>query len=200
VIGRSRHLHDDRLYVCYVAERNGEFMDPPMAEHLQECAHCNARYDGIARLMDDLRSDADAELEVLFPTERLEAQRAHLRRRLDHLGQAAKVISFPGRAAEPTPDHADRARTTRWVAAAAAAGLFVGLAVGVLSNFGEPVAPLEVAVSQPVNAEPVTFRLPVDEETFLQELERAHDRQRARALMSLDAFTPSIRDINADLR
>ncbi len=199
MIGRSRHPHDERLFTCYVAERNGELIDPPLAEHLADCAECGVRYDSLVRFMDDLHTGADADVDALFPADRREAQRTQIARRIDHLGQAARVISFPARAAEgagPSPAQ----RTARWVAAAAAAGLFVGVIVGTLSNIGAPVESVEVAVSQPGASEPVRFRLPMDEESFLREVELARGRQRARALMPLDAFTPSVREISTEVR
>ena len=200
MIGRSPHLHDERLLTCYVAERGGERVDPPLAEHLAECADCNARYDGLVRFLDDLRTDADTALDTLFPAERLDAQRLAIARRLEHLGQAARVISFPARPAENPVSVSGSRQTARWVAAAAVAGLFVGLVLGAFSNIGAPVGPVEVAVSQPVPTDPLSVRLPLDEETFLRELELARGRQRTRALMPLDAFTPSIREVNAQLR
>jgi hypothetical protein len=195
-----RHPSEKRLLSAYIAERTGDLPDPRLTEHLVGCASCTARYTGVARFMDRLRQEADVELEVHFPADRLETQRLHIARRLEHVGHAARVISFPARAT----DAATRARSThrgsRWVAAAAVAGLVVGLVLGALSNENTPVAPVEVAVA-PVGAEePLMLRAPMDEDTFLQELELAGIRQRVQALRPLDAFTPTVQEVTTQVR
>ena len=40
---RAQHLHDDRLFDCYLAVRDGEALDPPVAEHLTDCDVCHER-------------------------------------------------------------------------------------------------------------------------------------------------------------
>lgn len=196
---RSRHPHDKTLLSCYLASRDGEFIDPPVAEHLADCPQCRARFAELTGFMDGLHRDADAAVDALFPTERLDAQRTQILRRIDHIGQHARVITFPGRAADTAAAASPARQTTRWVAAAAVAGLVVGLTVGAFTSLTS-VEPVEVAVSQPAAGEPVILRLPMDEETFLRELELARVRQRTRALMPLDAFTPSIREISSEVR
>jgi hypothetical protein len=87
----------------------------------------------------------DAEFSALFPPERLREQQQDIVRRLELVGRAARH-QLP-RAAGPattgtTASPAAQPRTSvsrlaaRWVAAAAAAGLFVGVAAGTVFNFG----------------------------------------------------------------
>ena len=132
--------------------------------------------------------------------EHLEAQRASIARRIEHLGHAARVISFPGRAAEIPAAAPTRRRSSRWIVAAAVAGLFVGLILGTLSNVNQSAPPVEVAVSAPAPDEPLAVRAPVDDDTFLRELELASIRQRARAISPLDAFTPTVREVTTEVR
>ena len=59
MISRARHLQEERLFDSYLAERAGEPIDPPIAEHLADCAACCARYAELAAFMDALRKDGD---------------------------------------------------------------------------------------------------------------------------------------------
>jgi hypothetical protein len=94
------------------------------------------------------------------------------------VGHAARVISFPARASDAATRAPATHRGSRWVAAAAVAGLIVGLVLGALSNENTPIAPVEVAVA-PVGAnEPLMLRAPMDEDMFLQELEPSRKSQR----------------------
>src|SRR5438105_2020798 len=128
---RARHLHEDRLFECYVTERSGEPVDPRIAEHLADCEPCAVRYTELAGFMDGLSAQADVETDAVFTADRLRAQQQQIARRIEHLGHAARVISFPrpfsgDRLHASTPAHA----RSRWVATAAAAGLFIGVALG----------------------------------------------------------------------
>ena len=126
MIGRVRHLQEDRLFDCYTAAQGGESLDPRAAAHLAQCAECRARYDELVQFMDDLRQEADEETSAVFTPETLRAQQQHIMRRIEHFGHPARVLSFPGRVVRrhfaPTGRIAPR-----WTAAAAAAGLFIGV-------------------------------------------------------------------------
>jgi hypothetical protein len=77
-----------------------------------------------------LRHEGEAEADAVFTADRLRAQQQHIERRLAHVGRPARVISFPGQFVRRTI-HASTSRTApRWMAAAAAAGLFIGVALG----------------------------------------------------------------------
>src|SRR5215831_3704886 len=136
MIARAPHLQDERLYECYYAERRGDAPDPPTAEHLSDCDECRRRFDELSRFLAELRADADAEIDAAFPPERLRAQLQDIARRLEGVGRAARVISFPGRMVARQSTTSVARLATRWVAAAAAAGLFVGVAAGTVFNFG----------------------------------------------------------------
>jgi hypothetical protein len=220
VIARAHHLHDDRLLDCYVAARTGETPDPPAAEHLIECETCAARVAELTAFMDGLRADADAETDGVFTPDRLRAQHQHIMRRLEHIGRAARVISFPGRVGRQM---AVATRVApRWLAAAAAAGLFVGVAVGgmLFDSSSAPTQTTLMARTKPVRRTtppPVRVISPAsvveepappaqppkaaggDDDTFLSELENAL-QHRTRELQPFDALTPHVRDVSAQLR
>ncbi|HEY6213918.1 MAG TPA: hypothetical protein VIW45_16605, partial [Vicinamibacterales bacterium] len=99
---RAQHLHDDRLFDCYVAERGGETPDPRAAEHLTDCRECSGRYAELSRFMETLRADGEAESDAVFTADRLRAQQAAIARRIELVGRPARVISFPGAAAART--------------------------------------------------------------------------------------------------
>ena len=60
-MGRRRHLVEERLFDCYVAQRGGESIEPPAADHLADCGECAARYAELAQFMDGLRADMAAD-------------------------------------------------------------------------------------------------------------------------------------------
>jgi hypothetical protein len=213
MIGRARHLRDDRLYECFLADRDGAPVDPPAADHLARCAACGARYTELVEFFSSLGAEGTREADAVFTPERLHEQRDHVLRRVEHLNRAARVISFPGRA----PHHMTGASTRvapRWLAAAAAAGLFVGVAVG--GVFSQPrtarsSAPLRVSSGQsagghlaPQPADLVNYAVVVtdgvDDERLLMELEVALERPHTRELQPFDALMPRAREIGSQVR
>lgn len=204
-MGRAHHLAEDRLFEHYVAERGGEPLDPPTAEHLGDCADCSARYGELARFMDSLRSEVDAETDDLFPPEWQEAQRQQIARRVAHVGRAARVISFPGRLVARHMGGRTPRLAPRWAAAAAAAGLFVGVAVGMFYDARARVPRMTTASAvRPIQsaAPAVVISAPtlLDTDRFLEELEGALGGPRTPELMSLDVLTPHVRDIALNTR
>jgi hypothetical protein len=114
----------------------------------------------------------------------------------------------------------------RWLAAAAAAGLFVGVAVGGMLFDSSGTAPTQTtllartkpvrrmtpppvrvtspaSVAEPQPAPPAPPAQPqkatTDDDTFLSELENAL-QYRPRELQPYDALTPHVRDVSAQLR
>jgi hypothetical protein len=209
MIFRTRHLAEDCLFDCYLAEQGGESIEPPTAEHLADCAVCRARYADLRRFMDGLRTEADAELNEIFPLDRLRAQQRQIARRIENLGHHARVISFPGHG----PDHGAAAASWRapwWAATAAAAGLAVGVAIGSLYySSATPVTTQTIQIAEapgPVHpatppAEPSRVGdVVIDNEAFLSELELALERPRTRELVALDELTPHVREVRVQLR
>jgi hypothetical protein len=210
MIVRAPHLQEDRLYECYYAERRGDAPDPPSAEHLTDCDVCRRRFDELSRFMAALRTEADAELEASFPPERLRAQQQEIARRLESVGRAARVISFPGRVAGRQANTSTARLATRWVAAAAAAGLFVGVAAGTAFNFGgrlDFVRNARLNIGQPMRQRIVSgpaLLTPAGvgaatasdtDDVFMSDLESALDRPHTSELAVFDALTPHVREI-----
>ena len=207
----SRHLSERRLFDSCMAERHGEPLDPPTAEHLADCMACQTRYAQIGEFLQGLWFEADAETDVVFDAERLRDQQQQIGRRIAQLTQSARVISFPGRDRHRSDTVASRF-TPRWAAAAAAAGLFVGIGVGVaferrsLSVPTTVVAPHAAPVSPPPSPAEANPVFPVlasyekDDSTFMSELEVALEQPYTPELMALDAFTPHVRTISLRMR
>ncbi len=213
MIGRANHLHDERLFDCYLADRAGDVVDPPAAEHLLECAECDARFNELAQFMDTVRTEGDAHADDLFTPERLWNQHQAILHRIEQVGRPARVISFPDRVGGHVTSATMRV-APRWLAAAAAAGLFVGVAVGgmffdqgarvvgtqsMMARSKPPrtaVAPPPVRITSPAS---VVVDAP-DDDDFLAELEQALQNPGTRELIPLDALTPHVRDISARLR
>lgn len=201
MIGRARHLHDDRLFECYVAEHGGDSVDPPLAEHLADCADCRARYGDIARFMDDLRTEADAETDEIFTADRLRLQQQQIARRIEHLAHPARVLSFPARIVQRHFTLSAGRVAPRWAAAAAAAGLFVGVAVGMfLDSRTRVIAPIVVSAPRPVRvpASIAAVSAPIiDDDTILTEIEAVVAGPHSVELLPFDTLTPRVREISS---
>lgn len=208
MILRARHLPEEGLFECYLAEQGGEPIEPPAAEHLTDCAECGARYADLRRFMDGLRTEADAELDEICPPERLRAQQQNIARRIEQLGHPARVISFPGHRpgekGQPMPSSGSHA-TPRWIGAAAAAGLVIGIGVGSLYYSRGPQGAQAVTIgnfAQSAEA-PAPASAPVlvndINEAFLTELELALERPHTRELVALDELTPHAREVRVQL-
>jgi hypothetical protein len=185
----SAHLSDDRLIeVCL-----DRVPEPREQRHLDGCPECEQRRSDLAQLLADVSDVAIAEADVAFPAERLVRQQARILHRLEHEGRPARVIAFPaGHGHDVTPL---RARPgMRWVAAAAAAGLVIGLVAGHLAH------DLPVAGTSPRQA-PGTGTLQavstsLSEEEFLGQLEVAIQGG-STALRPLDDLTPRVWEVAA---
>ena len=200
---RAHHLDEERLFDCYLTVRNGEVLDPPVAEHLTDCDWCGNRYADLTQFMDSLGTTAEVEADAVFTADRLRAQRQHIALKLEHLGQPARVISFPGRATGQFAGSSSVRPARRWIAAAAAAGVFIGVGTGLLLDWER--APRHrtsgVVARQTVLTSPGRIELSRpegsdDDGAFLSELEQAGDRPRIRELSAVDALTPHVREIN----
>ncbi len=100
----------------------------------------------------------------------------------------------------------------RWLAAAAAAGLFVGVAVGgtiLHPGLQRSVAPMRVAGSPTASARlapspGVLINAPsnvidsIDDDAFLMQLEFALERPHTQELQPFDALTPHVREIGVN--
>jgi hypothetical protein len=203
VIGRTHHLSEERLFDGYVAERSGEPLDPPAAEHLADCGDCRDRFADLRRFMDGLRSEADADVGALFPPEWQAAQRHQIDRRLEHVGHAARVISFPAESMARHIAGTGARFTLRWAVAAAVAGLLVGVAVGMYYDSPSGAPAMTISRSASVAAPAVAVSAPppaLDPDAFLTELEMALGGPRTPELRPFDELTPHVREIMVNSR
>jgi hypothetical protein len=223
MIIRASHLSDDTLFDCYYASRRGDTLDPPSAEHLTDCESCSRRYADIGTFLNTISEDADADVNALFPAERLVAQQQDIARRLELVGRAARVITFPGRSggAGSVSAVAQKARASvsrravRWVAGAAAAGLFVGVAASTVFNFGprfdfaregrragmNGAGRQTMTSTAPARSPAAVEHAVVDmDDMFMSDLESVLDRPHTRELVAFDALTPHVREIRDSAR
>lgn len=204
--GHQHHLQDERLFECYLTERSGALIDPPAAEHLTDCGPCSERYAELVRLMESVRNDGAAEADAVFTPERLRAQHQQIVRRLERVRRPARVISFPGQLVRRTMTATGGRTAPRWIAAAAAAGLFIGVALGasyernpLLHSSGRSNA-RNADASRSSRLSPVATRGTeqanvAEDDAFLSDLEVALERPHTRELLAFDAFTPHVREV-----
>jgi hypothetical protein len=155
--------------------------------------------------MDLLQAEGTAEADAVFTPDRLRTQHLHIVERLAHIAHPARIISFPGRR---SVDFVRRSMTrstshgsSRWVAAAAAAGLFIGVAVGASYNYGGRglnqafVPQVSTPLLNPVATRGENKAEAAADDAFLSDLEIALERPHTRELLAFDAFTPHAREV-----
>jgi hypothetical protein len=193
----GRHLDDSTLAGLWVDTRTtGE---RPAHPHLDGCAACRSRYAAFAAWLVAACDDATAEADEAFTPERLAAQQSQILRRLEAMERPARVIKFP-RFAGPVSSQHSGAR--RWIAAAAAAGLVIGLVGGQILDLRHRVGRAQPSVSQASSGQPgqaAVRRVSLtNDEAVLMELgPDAGASAFARIpepLRALDGLTPHARD------
>ncbi len=197
----KRHAGERQLYDHYYAERTGEPIDPRVGEHLLDCRLCSQRYADLILVLDEARADGAAEADAIFTADRLRTQRQQIERRLEHAARPARVISFPGHSAPRRIVRATARVAPRWIAGAAAAGLFIGVALGASYEWEWRAQPQQSRATAKRLA-PVATRGAgrVDvaaDDAFLSELDAALERPRTRELIAYDALTPHVREVTA---
>jgi hypothetical protein len=147
--------------------------------------------------MDLVRQEGETEADAVFTPERLRQQQVQIARGIEHVGRAARVISFPGRFVRRTMTASAAPSAPRWVAAAAAAGLFIGAALGASYGWGARGG-YDLASDRrmtPVATRGTTPGEVAADDAFLSELELALERPHTRELRAFDALTPHVREI-----
>ncbi|MEO7273250.1 MAG: hypothetical protein ABIX28_16185 [Vicinamibacterales bacterium] len=193
-LGRRRHLDDTAFSELWSAAAGGDgTVAAPDTAHLDSCAACRARYEAFTDWLADTRADAIAAADEVFPAERLGAQQSQILRRLAALERPARVIAFPKYAQPVATTHSG---PQRWIAAAAAAGLIVGLGAGELLDFrrSSRLRPLPIAEAEPFAAargavQPISLN---SDDALLYDADLS---PRVEALQALDAITPRLRDL-----
>lgn len=179
------HLSDDRLI-----ELSMGCGSPSGEPHLTGCAECRSRHAALTQLLDEVDEVAAAEVASIFPAERLARQRVRILQRIDQVGRTGRLIAFPSVFPRP-PLLARSGAATRWVAAAAVAGLVVGLLTGQLLQTSRMVHTASEMVSNEAGdsgaLRAVSTTLSDDE--FLGQVEVAAGASPA-SLHPLDVLTP----------
>lgn len=209
MIGRGRHLNDDRLVECYFAADVGEPVEPSVSDHLAACAECRARSLELADFLNGARADGHEAADEVFTLDRLRHQQDHILLRLEHLNHPARVLSFPSRVTWRISSGARRV-APRWLAAAAVAGLFVGAVGGrLMPDNDRRAGGMQVVGIRPsprvlpapaAHAVPVSIVETFDDAAFLKELEDTLARTHPRELQPFDALTPHVRGIVSQVR
>lgn len=203
------HLTDDRLIALYFADAEDSAETwVAMRQHLHGCESCTWRYAGLTAPLQQLRADAASEADEVFTDARLETQRVAIAERLDSGARGSRVVQFPGSSVRSFPRHGNRT-AVRWISAAAAAGLIVGLSVGRMvfpTGVSAPhgtAARAVTAVPAATTTQPVSYQLSSQdrEEAFLHDLLAASERHSIPELRALDELTPRAREaVMASLR
>lgn len=119
-----------------VVFRRGHLSDAALVEvwstgvrpaHLDRCEICAERALETSHWLEDVKALGQADVDAVFTNERLSAQRGQILQRLEQLDRPAKVISFPARKTRRSDAIETRRVSPGWLAAAAAAGLTIGV-------------------------------------------------------------------------
>lgn len=208
---REHHIPADRLTALAfgargVATDTADAQDQRALAHLAECEQCSDALGRLAAQADELRDVAFAEADAVFDDAKLDAQRTRILDRLAHLGQAARVLSFPRRSRDVVMPVSTSSR--RWVSVAAAAGLIIGLVTGQMVHF-MPATVTTVARDQAPSMQaadrqggpvliPATSTLPLlSDDELMDAVETSVQVRRAQSLQALDALTPTAADLIA---
>ena len=198
----KHHLDDDVLIRRYLADRGLSALDAsdeaPL-RHLAHCAACEARYEALRAAFEETRDAAVEHAETACSPERMERQRERILRRVDALQTGPRVLPFPA-AGQNAPAAPQPRVYRRWVAAAAVAGLLVGLGAGRMAfNHGAAeiagdARPQAVPMSaEAVRQTPIMTALHAEpdlsDDQFLSEIEMATAAPRTQELRAIYAFT-----------
>ena len=227
LVARS-HLSEDHLSGLALDRAHESGSNRRSAEHLRSCRRCEDRYRALAAQLDSVAATAEAGFDAIFTPSRLQSQRDRITRRLATLvghAQPARVLAFP-LSSRSLPGLAWTPR--RWIPAAVAAGLLLGVTAGQLIHLHpegtEPPAASSVdagssavagnndtteAAEWPslAGAQAGAVALALDaperlmaEDEFLGILDRALTSVQVSELQSIDALTPRVRDIAVNIR
>jgi hypothetical protein len=142
IVFRQGHLSEDALTAAVLS---GE-----RPAHLEQCDDCSRRARELGLGLSDLRAEALAAADEVFPAERLAMQQAQIMRRLEQLDAPPRVIAFPAQAVGAPRTDTGRRVAPAWVGVAAAAGLVIGVIGG---QFSARVTPATVSAPPPVQTE-----------------------------------------------
>jgi hypothetical protein len=191
----SPHLSDESLIELHALLLSGERgVAARYQRHVRQCESCRERLEGLRDACADLRRDVHATVEARITPARLDRQLDVILRRLE--GTPGRILPFPSSAPRPAPAPSIR----RWVAAAAVAGLVIGIGAGrLIVPADDPVAPWRAASVGP-GATVRSGVQPETDEEMLVEIDAALTRSRTKEFRALDELTPRVADARARRR
>ena len=213
-----RHLKDRQLLEVVLGPlasgRTSARARAAAGAHLEDCPTCSARLTEIKGFLNGLAKEYAAEFEEAYPSERLADQRARIMRRVERAvghRSSARVLRFPS-LSHPALETVRGAR--KWLGAATAAGLLVGVVVGQFLRVGpDPAsAPLTAAAEESSPPPPIAAAAdntaptssgsppPVNDDEFMLELELSLSSPQIWELSALDAITPRTREVAINVR
>ena len=188
------HLTDTELLSLHFDTRP----DGDAQDHVASCATCRSRGQAVTELLDDVTCATAAESDALFGDDLLARQQAKIMGRVAQACRSARIISFP--AAPAAPVRPVRGGT-RWVAAAVAAGVILGI-VGEhvtqrIARSGRPLRPFPAQAVQVVGEPGVAVRAVStgSDDDFYGQVELAFGSAAPAALRPLDVLTPRVSDV-----
>lgn len=188
----KRHLTEERLIELTLGTAAPNALAEAVADdHLAVCEVCRTRALTLTQLLDDVAGVANAQADLQFPDERLARQQARILQRVEQDGRPGRLIAFPA-GQQPAPLLARSRPASRWVAAAAVAGLVIGVVTGQLLPTGRSVPdPSRMVSNESGSSAGIrTVSTALSDAEFLGEVEAAGSLGPP-ALRSLDALTPS---------
>lgn len=189
------HLSDDAL-TALVVDHETPSDD---RHHLARCATCRAAFDATVAAFGGLGAALAEGADARLSPTRLGRQTAAIVRRLQGESAPARVLRFPSPSRVFDARHA---AARRWVAAAAVAGLFVGLVAGRVLDPSALVRSLafDQSASTPAFAPAGLADIGLSpaglaDEALLVEVDAAMHAPRIEPLATLDAMTPRAQDL-----
>jgi anti-sigma factor RsiW len=187
---KHMHLEDDALVALC--------LEPPAADaerraHLAACPVCERRMTELSTLLGEIATASADQADAAFPAERLTRQQMRILQRVEQHGTVGRVLTFPAARARRTSKRPTPAR--RWIAGAAAAGLFVGMLAGHLAH-QLPVLRDQTAAAPVVAQRAATGPIrpvataAISDDDFLIEVQTALERSGPVAFAQLDQLTP----------
>lgn len=184
-----RHLTEQQLIEVCLWD-TADLERPGQSDHLEHCGECQARRSEFVSLLADASRAAASDTDAAFSDERLARQREAIMERVALASSSGRLINFPAGPSRPSLP-AGPTTGSRWVAAAAAAGLVIGLLGGHLSH--NLTGPTTIPPNGPAIAQASPRGSAEDE--LLGQLESTVEETGPSALRPLDALTPVAWDI-----
>lgn len=164
--------------------------------HLDHCEICAERALEMSHWLEDVQTLGRADADAVFTGERLSAQRGQVLQRLEQLDRPAKVISFPARKKRSADAGEGRRVSPAWLAAAAAAGLTIGvISVELSHTFGlrAPTEVIQISSKGNVTQAPDLVTGPDAAALF----DDPYERTSLSSISAMDDMTPRMIDVVA---